>query len=168
MFFIKVLLLGSVVALYAIGTYWAWIQYLKDGEKPIVTPIVINLFFFAHIVLFCFLAIPCIRDLPAVIRHKPEKMTGTIVGYKVKHEEGRNTYLPIVENDSTGKRVVLSVVNRREITVRNPLTVRSPLLKDAVIDDVLSYGRYSFSYFKHTKIAIIEGAEQPTNYEIKP
>jgi len=123
-----------------------------------------------------FLGIPCliylvqhILDLPSVIRHKFEKITGIVINYVVTGGGGKLGSTPesrlVVKDSVTCKKIKLTIVWRKMTTyeevlnninndkwTRFALTVKSPI-NNRMPTPI--EGINTFLYLKHTKFAVL-------------
>ncbi|MDR3293491.1 MAG: hypothetical protein LBT20_05255 [Clostridiales bacterium] len=145
---------GLLIIGFTIGSIIAWINYTR-GKEELFMSILVTAVLLTVSIIFIVYAIPSFRDLTAVRQRKFERIIGTIVRYnKVEHggEPPTHGYYTVVKDNITGKEVELSIVNRREKEIYNPL------IKEEIVVQEL-FGTYNFIYLKHTKLAVIDDSE---------
>jgi len=150
-FWIAIIICFTAITIMTMVVFESWNKYVQGELKLIVTFLSIGLLVIITIISIVGI-LPGIRDFSAVRKRNFEKMNGTIIRYRrVQHggEPPTHSWHPIVRDSTTGKEIELTILNRREKEVRNPLTK-----KDEIAPEF--YGTYNFIYLKNTKLAVID------------
>ncbi len=150
-FLIATIMCFASTTIMTLVTIESWIKYVQGEYKLIVLIVSIGLLITSFVLSTIWLK-PSFCDLPAVRERNFEKMTGTIIRYKRVQQGGEpptHSWHPIVRDGATGNELELTIVNRRESEIYNPLTK-----KDEIAPEF--YGTYNFIYLKHTRLAVID------------